>query len=173
MGDNLPADPLGVFFPVFVDSGSEFNCAFDSNGEIKCWGKNEHGQLGLGNSLTRRGPDDLFGVGEPLPTVNLGTGLTVESVALAGSQACYIHSLGRRHKFAPIDAFQSNAVIFWCNTYGLRDLVARSCCYCSCCLGVYHHSHTSWSSKCAVCDRCNRSSYNTYIVAVLRSTDLS
>lgn len=90
MGDNLPVVPLGVFDAVFVASGSEFNCAIASNGEIKCWGRNEHGQLGLGNNETRGGPDNLDGMGDNLPTVDLGTGLTVAAMALGGSQACAV-----------------------------------------------------------------------------------
>lgn len=39
MGDNLPTVPLGVFDASFVSSGSEFNCALASSGEVKCWGE--------------------------------------------------------------------------------------------------------------------------------------
>lgn len=89
MGDNLPTVPLGVFIASIVESGSEFNCALSGSGYVKCWGRNEHGQLGLGNNVTRGGPDDQIGL-ESLPVVNLGTNVAVEKISLAGSQACAV-----------------------------------------------------------------------------------
>lgn len=90
MGDSLPAVPLGAFDAAFVESGTDFNCAISTTGGLKCWGRNDHGQLGLGNNLTRGGPDDLLGMGDSLPLVNLGTTAVVRNISLSGSQACAI-----------------------------------------------------------------------------------
>lgn len=95
MGDNLPSVPLGAFHAAFVCSGSEFNCALAINGEIKCWGRNDGGQLGLGDDETRGGPSDVLSMGDNLTSVDLGTGLTVASMAAAGSQACAVFTDGR------------------------------------------------------------------------------
>lgn len=88
MGDNLPTVPLGTFNAATVESGSEFNCALSLLGDVKCWGRNERGQLGVGNNLTVGGPSDVYGMGVNLSTVNLGTDVVVDKISVAGSQAC-------------------------------------------------------------------------------------
>ncbi|CAN0526396.1 unnamed protein product, partial [Ectocarpus sp. 12 AP-2014] len=90
MGDDLPYVQLGIFEADMVASGSEFNCARSVDGEVKCWGRNTAGQLGLGDNETRGGVDDVFEMGNDLPVVDLGAGVTVESIGLAGSHACAV-----------------------------------------------------------------------------------
>lgn len=94
MGDNLPTVPLGTFEAAAVHSGNHFNCAISvDGGSVKCWGQNEAGQLGLGDTEARGGPnDDVFEMGENLPVVDLSgsSDLSVESMALGGSSACAV-----------------------------------------------------------------------------------
>lgn len=90
MGDSLPYVPLGEFEASLVASGSEFSCALAVDGAVKCWGRNSAGQLGLGDNETRGGQDDAFEMGDNLPVLDLGTGVAVESTALAGSHACAV-----------------------------------------------------------------------------------
>lgn len=90
MGDNLAYVPLGLFEADTVASGSEFNCALSVDGEVKCWGRNTAGQLGLGDNETRGGINDVFEMGNNLPVVDLGTGVTVQNIGLAGSHACAV-----------------------------------------------------------------------------------
>lgn len=90
MGDELPTVPLGAFSTVSVESGREFNCALDSIGAVKCWGRNEYGQLGLGDNVTRGGPSTADDMGVNLPEVNVGTGVAVEQIALSGMHACVV-----------------------------------------------------------------------------------
>lgn len=90
MGDSLPYVPLGDFEASLVASGSEFSCALAVDGDVKCWGRNSAGQLGLGDNETRGGEDDVFEMGDDLPVLDLGTGVAVESIALAGSHACAV-----------------------------------------------------------------------------------
>lgn len=90
MGDELPSVPLGPFVSVFVDSGGEFNCALADDGAVKCWGRNEYGQLGQGDNSTRGGPSTADDMGINLPVVDLGTGLAVEKISLGGMHACAV-----------------------------------------------------------------------------------
>ena len=51
--------------------GGTFSCAILYGGVIKCWGRNEYGQLGLGDTSNRGdGPGEM---GDNLPVVDLGT----------------------------------------------------------------------------------------------------
>lgn len=68
--------------------GNAHACAILSNNTLKCWGANNFGQLGLGNT-TNRG-DDPGEMGASLPTVNLGTGRTAKSIAGGGLHTCAI-----------------------------------------------------------------------------------
>lgn len=60
MGDNLPALSLGTgLTPVAVTAGMEHGCArFAEHSSVKCWGRNDNGGLGLGNTATRGGRAD-------------------------------------------------------------------------------------------------------------------
>ncbi len=77
MGDNLePVDlgegniPVWVFGNMSDDSGYYRFCAVLTDGRLKCWGQNEYGQLGLGDT-DNRGDDDGE-MGDDLPFVDLG-----------------------------------------------------------------------------------------------------
>jgi alpha-tubulin suppressor-like RCC1 family protein len=89
MGDNLPAVDLGTGrTAVALAVGSVHTCALLDDGSVKCWGDNENGQLGLGDTQNRGdGPGEM---GDNLPTVDLGTGRTAVAIAAtAGSYEVY------------------------------------------------------------------------------------
>ncbi len=69
-----------------ICSGGEFNCAILDNATVKCWGRNQSGQLGQGdmNSLGDNGAE----MGDNLATVDLGTGRTAISIACGKEHAC-------------------------------------------------------------------------------------
>jgi alpha-tubulin suppressor-like RCC1 family protein len=72
MGINLPLVDLGAERrPVQVAAGWQFTCARLTPGRIKCWGENEHGQLGQGDTSNRG--DDPDEMGDALPFIDLGT----------------------------------------------------------------------------------------------------
>jgi alpha-tubulin suppressor-like RCC1 family protein len=90
MGDALPSVVLG---PVNVTvtklaAGSAHNCAILSNTQLKCWGWNGFGQLGLGTTLSRG--DDGGEMGTSLPAVGLGTGRKATWIALGYGHSCAI-----------------------------------------------------------------------------------
>ena len=69
-------------------SGGVFNCALLDNGSVKCWGTNTNGQLGLGDT-NHRG-DQTGEMGDALPAVDLGTGVTATAIAAGFNFACAI-----------------------------------------------------------------------------------
>jgi alpha-tubulin suppressor-like RCC1 family protein len=69
-----------------ISAGDDHTCAWFESGKLKCWGQNEHGQLGLGD-LTARGnrPDQM---GNHLPFVDLGPEAEVVRVAAGPTTTC-------------------------------------------------------------------------------------
>ncbi len=62
MGDNLPVVDLGSGRTAkVIAAGGSHTCAILDNSSIKCWGENDHGQLGLGNQQ----PGDEVQMGHP------------------------------------------------------------------------------------------------------------
>lgn len=73
-------------------SNYRFNCALLDNGQVKCWGNNTSGQLGIG---TIASPNDKIGdaaneMGDNLQPVALGTGVTATAVTAGVAFACAI-----------------------------------------------------------------------------------
>ena len=95
LGANLQAVNLGSGRrAIDVVGGGSFFCALLDNGAIKCWGRNDYGQLGVGDTATRGdAPGEL---GDNLRSVDLGTGRTAISLAAGDNHACAVlddHSL--------------------------------------------------------------------------------
>ncbi|MFM7618137.1 MAG: RCC1 domain-containing protein [Actinomycetes bacterium] len=72
MGDALPVVALGTGRTATqLTAVGDHTCALLDNGTVKCWGRNDSGQLGLGATNDRGdGPGEM---GDTLPTVDLGT----------------------------------------------------------------------------------------------------
>ena len=87
MGEKLPAVELGTGrTAVSVSASYYFTCALLDSATVKCWGKNEYGELGYGD--TRDRGDDSNEMGETLPSVELGRGRTAVSVSTGRVHAC-------------------------------------------------------------------------------------
>jgi alpha-tubulin suppressor-like RCC1 family protein len=69
-------------------AGLDFTCAKLRGGLVKCWGRNDKGQLGLGDPFMRG--DGLGKMGPSLPAVDLGPGRTASQLAAGYGHACAI-----------------------------------------------------------------------------------
>ena len=93
MGDNLPAVSLGTGrTAVQVAAGGGHTCALLDNNTVKCWGRNDRGQLGVGDTANRG--DAPGEMGDNLPAVSLGTGLTVDSLVMGELHSCALFTNG-------------------------------------------------------------------------------
>lgn len=89
MGDNLKNVDLGAGNSALTISvGVYFTCAIIDDGDVKCWGNNDYGQLGQGDTLDRG--DDENEMGDSLPSVSLGTGRRALSISSGYSHVCAI-----------------------------------------------------------------------------------
>jgi cysteine-rich repeat protein len=87
MGDALPSVDLGAGrTATMLVAGSFHTCALLDSGQIKCWGQNNEGQLGIGD-MGMRG-DEPGEMGDRLPAVQLGAVGRVVSIASKGSFTC-------------------------------------------------------------------------------------
>ena len=92
MGDNtgemavLPTVNLGTGrTATAISAGYEHTCALLDNASVKCWGRNDYGQLGIDNT---NDIGDDSGEMDVLPTVNLGTGRTATAIAAGLRHSC-------------------------------------------------------------------------------------
>ena len=80
MGDALPAVDLGEGrTAVELSVGSRYCCAVLDDASLKCWGANQDGQLGYGDTSVRG--DQPGEMGDSLAAVDLGDGLTIVHVS--------------------------------------------------------------------------------------------
>jgi len=87
MGDSLVAVALGTGRTAAALSVGFFHaCAKLDNGQLKCWGANSAGQLGLGDQADRGTAAGQMG--DNLPAVNLGAGRTATSVSVGQEFNC-------------------------------------------------------------------------------------
>jgi len=87
MGDALPSVDLGSGRTALALTGGDYhNCALLDNGAVKCWGRNDYGQLGLGDTNNRG--DGAGEMGDALPVVDLGTGRTAIALTAGGGHTC-------------------------------------------------------------------------------------
>ena len=93
MGDNLPFVDLGTGLTATqLAAGVYYTCAILNNGSVKCWGNNNYGALGLGDTAYRG--DAPGEMGDNLPFVDIGTGLTATQITAGASQTCALLSNG-------------------------------------------------------------------------------
>ncbi len=89
MGVNLTAIDFGTNkTATAIAVGSESVCAILNLGEVKCWGRNDDGELGQGNT------NNLGDGGTPsianAPALDLGTGKTAKSIAAGSNHFCTV-----------------------------------------------------------------------------------
>lgn len=86
MGDMLPSVNLGKNAEVKRVSAYSFGCAVLMDDSLKCWGWNDFGCLGLGDTIARG--NKLNQMGDNLPAVDLGKGVKVKNVHLGNTHNC-------------------------------------------------------------------------------------
>eukprot|EP01083_Nonionella_stella_P259754 886501_1 len=93
MGDGLPFVELGSgFTPIQVEAGCYHVCALSDSGDVKCWGWNQYGQLGIGH--TNNTGDDTDEMGDLLPMVELGSDLTATHLTAGRDHTCALFTSG-------------------------------------------------------------------------------
>jgi LPXTG-motif cell wall-anchored protein len=93
MGGDLPSVDLGSgAIATAISAGLFHSCALLSTGAVKCWGYNEVGQLGVGDTDYRG--DGAGEMGDLLPVVNIGSGVTALSVSVKHNHSCVLLSSG-------------------------------------------------------------------------------
>lgn len=93
MGDALPAVDLGAGrTATAISAGHRDTCAVLDGGDVKCWGQDELGKLGQGNSGSLG--DQSGEMGDALAVVNLGAGLSAVSVEATYQHTCAVLSDG-------------------------------------------------------------------------------
>ena len=89
MGDDLEPVNLGEGrIAKAIATGENHTCAILDNSDVKCWGRNNEGQLGLGDTNDRG--DASNEMGNNLPKVNLGASRTAKAIAAGGNHTCAI-----------------------------------------------------------------------------------
>ena len=87
MGDNLPAIDLGSGRTALaISAGSAHTCALLDNSAVKCWGFNNHGQLGHGS--TSNLGDAGSEMGDNLTAIDLGSGRTALAISAGSTHTC-------------------------------------------------------------------------------------
>jgi hypothetical protein len=87
MGATLPAADVGPGRTALqLAAGVNHTCARLDDGSVKCWGMNNFGQLGLGDTQNRGdGPGEM---GATLPAVDLGPGRTALQLTAGNGHTC-------------------------------------------------------------------------------------
>jgi alpha-tubulin suppressor-like RCC1 family protein len=71
-----------------IVTGNSHNCVMLDNSSIKCWGLNDSGQLGQGDTDSRGDEPDQMG--DFLPSIDLGSGKTARAISAGDRHTCAI-----------------------------------------------------------------------------------
>eukprot|EP01083_Nonionella_stella_P055281 145871_1 len=93
MGDALLEVDFGSGFDVAqITAGAYHTCALSTSGGVKCFGANDSGRLGLGDTNTRG--DEANEMGDALLEVDLGSGFDVAHITAGWGHTCALSTSG-------------------------------------------------------------------------------
>eukprot|EP01083_Nonionella_stella_P214087 771622_1 len=93
MGDALLEVDFGSGFDVAqITAGAYHTCALSTSGGVKCFGRNDFGQLGLGDANNRG--DGAKEMGDALLEVDLGPGFDVAHITACWEHTCALSTNG-------------------------------------------------------------------------------
>lgn len=86
---------LGGTLVVLLSAGVDHNCAVLEDGKLRCWGRNDHGQLGYGNT-ENIGDNELPSSIIPVPLLPQGipNGTAVVDIVLGNTHSCVLYETG-------------------------------------------------------------------------------
>ncbi len=94
LGDGEPVTSFGYVtlgdLATRIAAGGDHTCAILQSGALRCWGRNNFGQLGHGNTANIGDNESVFSAGN----VDLGSGVIVTDLALGDSHTCALLSTG-------------------------------------------------------------------------------
>jgi alpha-tubulin suppressor-like RCC1 family protein len=94
LGDGEPVTSFGVVslggLATLIAAGGDHTCAILQSGALRCWGRNDFGQLGRGNTDKIGDNETVYSAGN----VDLGAGVTVKDLALGGFHTCALLTTG-------------------------------------------------------------------------------
>eukprot|EP01084_Bolivina_argentea_P002370 4369_1 len=92
MGNDLLEVDLGTGFKVTdIVAGDSHTCALSTLNKIKCWGRNDYGQLGYEDTNNRG--DDPGEMANALLEVDLGAGFNVTDIVAGRYHTCALSTL--------------------------------------------------------------------------------
>jgi alpha-tubulin suppressor-like RCC1 family protein len=105
-----PVDVVGLTSGIAaISAGSGYTCALTDSGGVKCWGKNNYGQLGDGTTHRRLTPVDVVGLTSGVAAISAGFDHTC-AVTDTGGAKCWGYNrsgqLGdgtRQGRLTPVD----------------------------------------------------------------------
>jgi alpha-tubulin suppressor-like RCC1 family protein len=106
----VPIQVQGLTEPVIaITAGEESTCALTGAGGIKCWGSNDFGELGNGQTQSSYIPVDVIGLKDGASAVEMG-GSTACTITLAGGVKCWGRNFdgqlgdgSTQHRSSPVD----------------------------------------------------------------------
>jgi len=93
---NLPVDVIGLSKGVTaVVTDWYHSCVLTSSGGVKCWGRNDFGQLGNGTTDDSSIPVDVIGLTEGVTALAAGQGITCAVTTVGGAKCWGYNSWGQ------------------------------------------------------------------------------